>query len=242
MKRRVLVTFFVLAAIIVSSAIAPAFAYSSLGSENVKRFVFFGGDSGEIDLPDDFPLNVEPWKADKMMIMAKDIVWSNAYAGDEIEIVFHCPGLGGAWVPWALLCTSIDADSKVWRHQLNTGLPPEDPQNIKLLPNDVVVTRHGNRISIVLKTAQTLKAGIPKVVYFTLPAFSLTLKIAGCLEYNEEVHPFTGWPRASGWTLYKYELAFGGNGAFTCPEWGYNAKPIDDCAVIASSLYKFVPP
>jgi hypothetical protein len=240
-KKRLLVTIFVLAAIFVASAIAPAFACSSLKSENEKRFVFFGGDSGAIDMPDDFPLNIAPWYADKMEVHARYFICSNVVTGASLHISFHCVALGGSWLPWAQFYTYIDSAGRAWVQQLNSGLPLEDPENVKSLSKDIAVCKIGGSLFACLKTAQTLKAGYPFTVYFTLPAFSLKLNKIGCLEYSESIAQYSGWPRASGWTEYNYKLGSDANGVFTCADWGYNAEPIADCSIYALYVRVFVP-
>jgi hypothetical protein len=241
-KKRLLVTVFVLAAIFVASAVAPAFACSSPRPENEKRFVFFGGDSGAIDLPNDFPLNIAPWKADKMDVHASYVICSNVVIGASLVIRFHCPGLGGAWVQWAHLNAYIDSAGKAWVQQVNSGLPLEDPENVKSLSKDIAVYKLGNSLFASLKTPQTLKAGYPITVYFILPAFSLKLNKIGCLEYSESIAHYSGYSRSSGWTEYNYKYGADANGFFTCADWGYNAEPIADCVIYPLYYRVFVPP
>jgi hypothetical protein len=233
-KKRLLVTVFVLAAIFVASAIAPAFACSSPRPENVKRFVFFGGDSGAIDLPDDFPLNIAPWYADKMDVHAWYTIYSNVFIGASLFIRFHCPGFGGAWVPWALLNAYIDPAGKAWVQQLYSGFPLSDPENVKSLSRDVAVYKFGDSLLACLKTPQTLKA---LAMSFTLPAFSLKLKKVGCYEYSESIAQFS----RSGWTEYNYKYGADANGFFTCADWGYDAEPIADCVIYPLCYRVFVP-
>jgi hypothetical protein len=244
LKNKVLGIGLVLALSMVVAAVAPAFAcpVKSNMPGGAKIFYVTGGYSGEINLPSDHPLNVFPWYADKMRIIAFYIEGGNAYRGSDIAIAFHCPGLGGAWVPWARFITSVNPAALAWIRQLSSGLPPEDPVNSKSLPHDIAVRRYGNSIIVSLKTPQALKAGIPFTVSFTMPPFELKLKKVDGLIYRETSETFTGWPTASGWTRNAKEMGFNGNGAFTCADWGYDAEPITNCFIVKHGIITWVPP
>lgn len=246
MKNKVLGIVLVLALSMVVATIAPAFAYpmNSHVPKNAKIFyVSTGAYSGEINLPSDHPLNVFPWYADKMKIYAWYIEGGNAYRGSDIVILFHCLGLGGAWVPWARFITSVDPADLAWIRQLGSGLPPEDPVNSKSLPKDIAVRKYRTSIIVSLKTPQALKAGIPFTVNFIMPPFELKLKKIDSLvyTYSETVDAFTGWSRASGWTRYATEIGFNGTGAFTCADWGYNEEPVTTYFIV-KGVITFVPP
>jgi hypothetical protein len=244
LKIKVLTIVLVFAASMVVAAVAPVLACPMISHKpkGVKIFYVTGGYSGEIDLPSNFSLNRAPWFADKMKINAWYIEGGNAYLGSDIVIVFHCSGLGGAWVPWARFITSVNPAAIDWIRQLTSGLPPEDPINSKSLPNDIAVRRHGNSITVSLKTPQPLVARVPFTVNFVMPPFELKLKKVGGLVYRETVDSFTGWPGASGWTRYAYEMGFNGNGAFTCADWGYNAEPVSGCFILMHGVITNVPP
>lgn len=235
MSRKTLAIVLLFAATIAIAAVAPAFAWNLHVPEGAKILYYAGGRSAEIALPANFPLNVKPWYAERMIIWAKYIEGGNSQKGVDIEIILYLRGMS-SWAPWAHLYS--DPAGLDWVKEMNKNLPPEDPENLKVIPNDVDVDRHGNSITISLKTAQTLKAGFPRTVYFTLPPFSLELEKVGGSFHREDISTF----RYSGWTLYIDEMGFKANGAFTCTDWGYNAAPLVDCDVIMHGIRTYVPP
>jgi hypothetical protein len=235
LRMRTLATVLLFATIIYVAATAPAFAWNLHVPEGAKILYYAGGRSAEIALPVNFPLNVRPWYAEKMIIWAKYIEGGNSQKGVDIEIELYLRGMK-AWAPWAHLYS--DSTGLDWVKAMNKNLPPEDPENLKVIPNDVYVDRHGNSITISLKTAQTLKAGVPKIVYFTIPPFSLELEKVGGSFHREDISDFP----YSGWTVYIDEMGFKANGAFTCTEWGYNNAPLFDCDVVMHGIRTYVPP
>lgn len=232
-KTFVIVLFF--ATSIAISAIAPAVAWNLHVPEGAKIVYYEGGRSAEIALPADFPLNVKPWYAEKMYISALYIEGGNAHKGVDIIIHLYLRGFN-SWVTWAHLYGE-PADLG-WVKEMYKQLPPEDPENLKVIPGEVEVERHGNSVTIILKTPQTLKAGVPKTVYFTLPPFSLTLDKVGGSFHTED----SNLQKYSGWIMYEEEMGFKANGAFTCTDWGYDAAPLVDCDVIMHGIRTYVPP
>jgi hypothetical protein len=249
MNKRVLGIVLVLAASMAFAAVAPAFAENLHVPEGAKIFYFTGGQSGEINLPSDYPLNQHPWHADKMRIYALHIEGGNAFMGDEIVVWFHLAGsppLNG-WAAWANFITSDNPDDADWLRQFWYALPPSDSVNTASIPSDdLVVDRHGNSITVSLKTPQQMVAHLPFTVWPVLPAFDMELnKVDGSVHPEPVVWTNTGLPPVlpgSGWTSIREEIGFNGNGVFTCDDLGYHSAPMTDCFIVMHGIETYIPP
>jgi hypothetical protein len=237
-KKKIMGIILVLATSFVVAEIAPALAWDLHMPDGVKILYVTGGHSGDINLPANFPLNKKPWYVDKMRIVATYVEGGNAYTGPDILVWLHLGGVINSWVTWADFIGINDPVGTAWLIDSYKGLPAENPQNFKYLANDIMVDRHGNSISVSLKKPQTLVATVPFTVYFTLPAFDLTLeKVDGSVHRELQIYQ-----PISKWTLNKDEMGFNGNGAFTCPDWGYNKEPITDCFILMNGINTYIPP
>ncbi len=249
MNERILGVVFVLAASMAFAAVAPAFAWNLHVSEGAKIFYFTGGKSGEINLPSNYPLSQHPWHADKMRIDVWHIDGGNEFVGDEIIVAFHLAGAASfsGWAVWANFITSNSPDDVAWLKQFWYALPPSDSVNTKSIPgDDFVVERHGNSITVNLKTPQQMVAHIPFTAWPVLPAFNMELnKIEGSIHPEPVVWTNTGLPPVlpgSGWTLTTEEIGFNGNGVFTCEDWGYEEAAMTDCFIVMHGIQTYTPP
>jgi hypothetical protein len=245
MNRKVAVLALAFALSMILATVAPAFAWDLHVPEGVKLFYSTGGDGSPIDLPADFPLNVAPWYADQIRFTANYIEGGNSFSGAELLVYLHLGGSFNTWSPWAHLITSSNPADVVWLRQFWYALPPTDVDNTKSIPaGDLEVDRHGNIITISLKTPQQMVAHLPRTVWMTLPAFDLELTKVGGNARTEVVWVNNGFGPlpGSGWTLSVYETGFNGIGAFTCPAWGYHAEPLADCFVTMHEIKTYAPP
>lgn len=243
--KKVAVVVLAMALLMTFAAVAPAFAKDLHVPEGVKLFYSTGGDGSPIDLPADFPLNVAPWYADKIRFTANYIEGGNSFSGAELMVWLHLRGSFNAWAPWAHFITSDNPADAAWLRQFWYMLPPSDVDNTKSIPaGDLIVDRHGNSITISLKTPQQMVAHIPRTIWMTLPAFDLELTKVGGDARTEEVWENTGFGPLPGshWTLSVDETGFNGIGAFTCAAWGYDAEPLTDCFVTMHEIKTYAPP
>jgi hypothetical protein len=175
---------------------------------------------------------------------------SSVASGDYILVHFYAPDYLFQWIPWAVFTTSTDpAFLSFWRTFVS-GTPIYMPNTFDNVFSgcDLTVDRHGNSITINLATAQDIRiipasvpsGPLPKL--FTLPAFSMELNKVGGSTHDDISTVLTGYAGSSGWTSTQDLMGFNAEGAFTCPDWGYAAKPMVDSFVTMHGIWTFTPP
>lgn len=180
-----------------------------------------------VDCPEDFFIP-------QMYIHAAHFETSSYGPGTTIFLFMKMPGTD--WFPFAQFTTN--PEHREFAETIYTGLPAS-VNAFLVSENEVKVDRQDNRITATLTEDKVILMRTGPV---TIPAFTMELNKVGGSFHTEDTQVLNGYPGASGYTIIRESMGFSGNGAFTCSEWDYNAKPMTDCVITMHRTAIFLPP
>ena len=233
--KRITVVVLAVSLLMLFGALAPAFAKNFNYPEGQDITYSSGGEGFIVPPVGSFG------PATSMRIGAADVEIGSKGGGDNIEIDFPFPTTEGPiYLPIAFFTTNSNPDLIDWVQTIMSGLPAALFGNIRYVSDDVlIVSRHGNSITVELTAPQTIMMGTGPVV---VPVFTVELNKVGGSVHQEETVLLTGYPDASGYTGYVEEMGFNAEGAFTCPAWSYNSVPMTDCFITMHGITIYTPP
>jgi len=199
MNKKILGIAVVLMAVVISaSSVVPALAKKF--PEGVMIAYYTGGE-GNLATPSGFP-----FPAPMLRIGALEIEASIWGTGDDIGIFIG--GGAGGWYPIAYFTTNQNPDyltflKELWAlpwMQLNTKSVSED---------ELMVERHGNRITASLSEQTVKRITSSGVITVTISAFTMELnKVGGSVHSDYSIEP-------PAYTINLDRMGFNANGVFT---------------------------
>lgn len=237
MNKKLLMVILVLVASMIVVTVAPALAKKFKEPEGVVVNYYSAG----IAVIEDTPIIGD---IRDLRITAFDFI-DSTYGPNRLAIridMWFVPPGGtdpddGVFMPIATFGTNSEAVAdtmKVW-----TGLPASW-NGIVVGEDEIMVDRHGNRITASLK--EQIIWLLPGPYSVTIPAFTMALNKVGSSFHTETTSVLTGYPGASGWTVEKETMGFNGIGAFTCTDWDFDEAEMTDCLIIMHGKMTMIPP
>ena len=221
MNKKILGIAVVLMAVVISaSSVVPALAKKF--PEGVMIAYYTGGE-GNLARPSGFP-----FPATYLRIGALEIEASIWGTGDDIGIFI---GSGSGWIPIAYFTTNQNPDyltflKELWAlpwMQLNTKSVSED---------ELMVERHGNRITASLSEQTVKRITSSGVIDVTISAFTMELnKVGGSIHTEYSV-------TTPSYTINLDIMGFNGNGVFT---YGAVDYEMFDEVIVMHGINTYVP-
>jgi hypothetical protein len=239
-NRKILMAVLAMAASIVFTAVAPAFAKNFNIPEGQNRSYTSGG-SGIIVTPEGFFIP-------ELRLQANNVEIGIHGSGNNlgISMFIQIPDGSIVTVPIAWFTTNPNPDVIVYLQTLLSGFPASGlPNNIRYVSDSALtVERHGNSIHVELTAPQTILIATPTsgVVPVVIPAFTMELNKVGGSVHKETITSLTGYPGASGYTGYIEEMGFNAEGTFSSLALNYDAQPMTDCFITMHGITTYVPP
>jgi hypothetical protein len=227
------------------SIAASSFTLGTVSAKNMNipenaRINYWTGGIGTVETPVIWPTG----GLHQSMLRFDGFEVEDGSLGTTDALIIAIPTSLG-WV--AIACFATNPDAAAFMKTVRSGMPAAaGPLNTKTVTADtLVVERHGNRISVELKTPQTIywtKAGGTGYIQIQIPAFTMELnKIDGSV-HKDHIDYFTGYTGASEYTVYVDEMGFNAAGTFTCPTWNYLDQTMSTCFITMHGINIYLPP
>jgi hypothetical protein len=209
-----------MAVVILASSIVPAFAKKF--PEGVMIAYYTGGE-GNLERPSGFP-----WPAPYLRIGALEIEASIWGTGDDIGIFI---GAGSGWIPVAYFTTNQNPEYLTFLKEL-WALPWMQMNTIPVSEVELMVERHGNRITASLAEQTVKRITSSGVITVTISAFMMELnKVGGSVHSEYSIEP-------PAYTINLDRMGFNGNGVLTYDAVDYE---MTDEFIIMHGIETFVP-
>ena len=230
--KKVAVAVLALALSMAFAAVAPVFAKDFNVPKNVANIIYLTSGEGVVEVPAGWPTGgTHPAT---LKIEATHV--EDGFFGRDADYITISVPYGSIYLPVVYFTNNPNPDALSQVRTILSGMPASGTTNSKLLSDsELIVERHGNRITAELTTPQTVRWNKIGGGYIQLdiPKFTIELDKVGGSVHREAPHSFTGYPMASGYTNTEEEMGFNADGVFTCTGWN---SQMSSCFIVMHGI------